>query len=78
MEVCLKQVTEMINKNSESLVYSVPEVGKMLGLSRSSVYEAVRTGQIPSITIGRRILIPRAALERLLEGTTNSNTTLKI
>ena len=67
----------MINQTSETLAYSVPEVGKMLGLGRSSVYEAVRTGQIPSITIGRRILIPRAALERLLEGTTNSSTTLK-
>jgi excisionase family DNA binding protein len=60
----------MNNKASENLVFSVREAGKLLGLSRGSVYEAIRTGQIPSIRVGRRILIPRAALEQLLEGTT--------
>ena len=32
------------------------------------VYEAVRKGQIPSIRIGKRVLVPRAALELLLRG----------
>ena len=51
----------------EALVYSVTEAGQLLGLSRGSAYEAVANGQIPSIRIGRRLLIPRKALENLLE-----------
>ena len=51
---------------SEKLTYSVPEVAKLLGLSRASTYEAVKTGQIPSISFGKRIFIPRVALEQML------------
>lgn len=51
---------------SEKLTFSVLEVAKLLGLSRASVYEAVKTNQIPSITFGRRIFIPRTALKKML------------
>jgi excisionase family DNA binding protein len=37
-------------------------------LGRSSTYDALKRGDIPSVRIGRRILIPRAALDRLLSG----------
>ncbi len=67
----------MVNDSSKPLVYSVAEAGKRLGLSRGSMYEAVHTGQIPSIKVGRRILIPRVALDRLLEGTDTNNTHYK-
>ena len=49
------------------LCISVPEAAKMLGLSRNFCYELVRTKQIPVIRFGKRILIPRAALEKKLE-----------
>ncbi len=48
------------------LTYSVPEAAEKLGIGRSAAYEAARTGQLPTIKIGKRILVPRAALERLL------------
>jgi excisionase family DNA binding protein len=47
--------------------YTVTEMAKLLGIGRTSAYEAVRTGQIPTLKIGKRVLVPRAALERLLE-----------
>jgi excisionase family DNA binding protein len=50
----------------ERLTVTVPEAAKLLGISRMSAYTAVREGVIPSLRIGRRILIPRLALERLL------------
>ncbi len=57
----------------EPLVYSPNEARKLLKISRGLIYEAINTGRIPSIRIGRRILIPRVALDRLLEGNeTNS------
>ena len=46
---------------------TVPEAGKVLGIGRSAAYEAARTGQLPVIKIGRRRLVPRVALERLLD-----------
>jgi excisionase family DNA binding protein len=54
-------------KDGDRLTLSVDEAGKMLGLSRGLMYQAVRKGEIPSIRIGRRILIPRAALHRMLK-----------
>ena len=44
-----------------------PETGKKLGLCRNATYEAARKGEIPTIRIGGRILVPKAALNRLLE-----------
>lgn len=65
-------MTEM----NDRLTLTPKEAGKLLGLSRGLMYEAIRTGQIPSIRIGRRILIPRAALERLLENPKSHNTAI--
>ena len=48
------------------LVYTVEEAAELLGLSRSSTYEAVRLGDIPSLRIGRRYLIPKQSVENLL------------
>ena len=49
------------------LTYTVPEAAELLGVGRSAAYEAARSGQIPTIRIGKRILVPRAALDRLLD-----------
>jgi len=53
---------------SQRYVLTVEEAGRRLGLSRPLAYQAVNSGQIPSIRIGRRrILVPVAALEKMLE-----------
>ena len=49
------------------LTMSVEEAAIVLGISRTFAYEAVARGEIPCIRIGRRILVPRVALNRLLE-----------
>jgi excisionase family DNA binding protein len=51
----------------ERATYSVPEAAKRLGVGRGTAYEAVRKGEIPSIKVGGRILVPREALEKMLE-----------
>ena len=51
---------------SNKLTYSVVEAADLLGLSRPAAYKAVRANQIPSIRFGRRIVIPRIALEKML------------
>jgi len=60
----------MDDGGSEELVYTVDEVRKRLKLSRGATYEAIRNGQIPSLRIGRRILVPASSLARLLGGET--------
>ena len=58
-----------MTETAEPQVLSVPEAGRLLGICRDSAYAAVRNGTLPSIRIGKRIVVPRAALERLLNGT---------
>lgn len=55
-----------VTSGTERLTLTVEEAATLLGISRASAYEAVRQGEIPAIRIGRRILVPKAALERLL------------
>jgi len=51
----------------ECQTLKIEEAAKLLGISRNTAYDAVRTGQLPIIKIGRRFLVPRAALERMLQ-----------
>lgn len=43
-----------------------PETARALGLSRQATYDAVATGEIPSVRIGTRILVLTAPLRRML------------
>lgn len=58
----------MATKNSAlpRLTLSVPEAGRVLGLGRNAAYEAARTGAIPVLRIGGKLLVSRPALERML------------
>lgn len=53
-------------RTSERAVFCVAEAAQVLGISRALAYDLVRRGELPSIRLGRRILVPRIALERLL------------
>lgn len=48
------------------LTVTVEEAAKILGIGRGLAYEAIRTGQIRSVRIGRRILVPLAPLQKML------------
>ena len=52
--------------SDERLVYTVEEAGKLLGIGRSAAYEAARSGELPVIRIGRRWLVSKQALDRML------------
>lgn len=55
------------SSGDESLVLTPVETARLLRIGRATVYEQIRLGTIPSIRMGRRILVPRAALMRKLE-----------
>ena len=53
---------------TEPLTYTVEQAAERLGVSRGTAYQAVREGQVPSVRVGRRVLIPRHRLEAFLNG----------
>jgi excisionase family DNA binding protein len=48
--------------------YTIDEAAELLGLGRNSAYLAAQRGDFPVIRIGKRLLVPREALDRLLAG----------
>lgn len=46
---------------------TVEQAADVLGISRNSAYTQVKEGSIPSLRLGRRLVIPRAGLERMLD-----------
>ena len=66
-----------LNKNldlTEPLCISVPAAARMLGVSRNTGYEMARLGQLPTIRCGqRRLVIPKAALMKMLQEVNQGN-----
>ncbi len=50
------------------MTLTVEEAAEILGISRAFAYSLVKTDQLPSLRLGRRLVVPRRALERLLDG----------
>jgi hypothetical protein len=46
--------------------YSVPQAGRMVGLSRAASYAAAKRGEIPTIPFGDRFIVPRSPWHRKL------------
>lgn len=62
------QTHHQIVTDVQRKTYTVDQAAELLGIGRNTAYEAVRRGEIPTIKIGRRLLVPRTALERMLSG----------
>ena len=61
----------MSDAKAEARVLPVwPDTGRALGLSRSATYEAIKRGEIPCLRFGRKIVVSKIALDRLLTGET--------
>ena len=50
----------------ECRTMTVEEAAVQLGVSRSTAYEAVKKGELPTLKVGRRLLVPIAQLRRML------------
>jgi excisionase family DNA binding protein len=49
--------------------YSVEEAAAILGISRTTAYECVKSKELPALRLRGRIVVPAAALESLLTKT---------
>lgn len=58
----------MSEQKRECKTMSIPEAGALyFGLSRNGSYQAAERGDIPTIRVGRKLRVPVAAMERLLD-----------
>ncbi len=57
----------MTTENIEKLLIKPMEAAKMLSIGKTTIYELLATGEIPSVRIGRSIRIPAKALEEWIE-----------
>ena len=59
-------------KNNRYL--TIPELARILGISRIAVYKKVKNGTIKAIRVGRNFAISRASIDRINNGNTNKRT----
>jgi len=59
---------EMAQGEGSRLTYDVPEAGKLAGLGKNASYDAARRGEIPTIKLGGRLLVPKKKWDAILAG----------
>lgn len=52
--------------SGERLTMTVPEAAAALGVSPRHLYDLVRSDEFPAVKLGRRIIIPRSAVDEVL------------
>lgn len=66
-QICVEEVNEMEQEKYKRyddlpLMLSVPELAKVLNISRAGAYELVHMAGFPSLKIGARIVVPKEKL----------------
>jgi excisionase family DNA binding protein len=56
-----------VARGEQPILFTIEEAGRLLRLSRTTLYELMWTDQLVPIRIGRRIRFTRASLEQLIE-----------
>lgn len=59
--------TTTAKRGIEKIGLTVEEAADLLGISRAFAYELVADGSLPCLRLRRRIIVPRAALMRMLD-----------
>ena len=58
--------TAQATQHGSRLTLTIPEACHALGIGETMLRQMMRTGQLPILKIGRRVLIPRQAVEKLV------------
>lgn len=51
----------------ERACYTIAELRQLLGIGRTAVYQLLREKTIPNIRVGRKFIVPKAAVAKMLE-----------
>jgi excisionase family DNA binding protein len=61
------------NNVSDKLAYTIPEAVAASGLGRTTIYELIKSGEVPIVKVGRRSVIRRQDLEAMLDRKVSRN-----
>lgn len=64
----MMQAQQAKKSDVTAVLYTVDEAARALRLSRSVIYELIRSDQLHTVKVGRRRLVPVAALNAYVEG----------
>ncbi len=59
---------EIAKSERPRLLLRPREVADLIGVSRTTAYELIAAGTIPSVRLGNLLRVPAAALEKLVAG----------
>jgi hypothetical protein len=62
-----------LNDLAGRLTCTVPEAGQLLGISRSAAFRAAERGEIPTLRLGRRLVVPVPKLLELVGASPNNS-----
>jgi excisionase family DNA binding protein len=54
-------------KGEDRMTWTVRETAEQLGITLSTAYAYIESGELPAVRLGRRLLIPRAAVQQLVD-----------
>ena len=57
-----------MDTESHPLAYSVTDAARLLGIGRTLAYALVKSGKLPTVTLGRRVVVPKVRLDEMLAG----------
>jgi excisionase family DNA binding protein len=63
------------NTHAAAAMLTVDQAWQRIGtntITKQALYLAIARGEVPSVRLGRRILLPRVAFEEFLQGSTKS------
>lgn len=58
-------------ENTESICLNVSEIAREMRISKTSAYKLVKEPSFPKVSVGKRIITTRKALNEYLEGLIN-------
>ncbi len=67
-EVASRVAAELAKVSAVPAVFTVPEAAEKMKVSRSTVYEMLKAGEIQRSPVKRRVLIPASEVARVLGG----------
>lgn len=64
----MEELADGKSRGVDRLLLSIEDVQRALGVKRSTIFSLLQRGDLASISIGRRRLVPVAALDRFVKG----------
>jgi excisionase family DNA binding protein len=60
--------TSQTHRAAPALLLSVAEAARLLDIGATRAWRLVQSGEIPTVRLGKRVLVPRSAVERIVSG----------